>query len=363
MKSFGLDVEDPDLQRELTAAFHRVMTSGHLILGPETSAFEAEFAGYCGAAHAVGVANGLDAISLALRAAGIGPGDEVIVPSHTFAATWLAPAALGARLVPVEPDPRTYTLTADGVAAAVTPRTAAILPVSLYGHPVDMEGIMGLAGRHGLFVLEDAAQGHGAEQRGRRSGALAHASAFSFYPTKNLGALGDGGAVVTSDRQLAERLRSLRNYGAPRKNEHLERGANSRLDELQAALLRVKLPRLDAANDARRAHAAAYAEALAGAPDLILPVEADWARHVYHLYVVRCAARPTVQARLSAADIQTLIHYPTPCHLQPAFADLGFHAGQFPLAEQLAREVLSLPLWPGMPAAATAEVAAAIARR
>lgn len=361
MKSFGLDLEDPELRRELVAAFERVLTSGHVILGPEVEAFEQEFAAWCGAAHAVGVGNGLDAMSLALRAAQVGPGDEVIVPSHTFSATWLAVTLAGARPVPVEPDPTTYTLSADGVAAAVTPRTAAVLPVSLYGHPAEMDGIMELAARHGLFVLEDAAQGHGAEHRGRRTGALAHATAFSFYPTKNLGGVGDGGAVVTHDAKLAERVRSLRNYGALRKNDHQERGVNSRLDEVQAALLRVKLPKLAAANDARRALAAAYGAALAGAAGLTPPSEAAWARHVYHLYVVRCADRAAVQARLQRAGVQTLIHYPTPCHLQPAFADLGLRAGQFPLAESLAQDVLSLPMWPAMPLDTPRQVASAIA--
>jgi dTDP-4-amino-4,6-dideoxygalactose transaminase len=358
LKSFGLDVEDPELRGELAAAFDRVLASGHLILGPETAAFETEFAAWCGAAQAVGVGNGLDAMHLTLRAAGIGPGDEVIVPSHTFAATWLAVTMARARPVPVEPDPSTYTLEAAAVRAAITPRTAAVLPVSLYGHPAEMDGLMALAEEKGLFVLEDAAQGHGAEHRGRRAGSLAHATAFSFYPTKNLGAVGDGGAVVSSDAALLERVRSLRNYGALRKNEHREKGVNSRLDELQAALLRIKLPRLAAANDARRRHAQAYGQALAG-KGVLLPTEAEWARHVYHLYVVRCADRDTLQARLLERGVQTLIHYPTPCHLQPAFADLGFTQGAFPLAEKLAAEVLSLPMWPDMPDETRAATAAA----
>jgi len=362
VRFFEPDLGEPALAAELEAAYRRVAASGQLILGPELAAFEAEFAAYCGADHAVGVGNGLDALTLALRAAGVGEGSEVIVPSHTFVATWLAVVQAGARPVPVEPDAATYTLTADGVAGAITPRTAAVIPVSLYGHPVDMDPILALAGRHGLFVLEDAAQSHGAQYSGRRTGALAHATAFSFYPTKNLGALGDGGAVTTSDAQLAERLRKLRNYGSTRKYEHEMAGVNSRLDELQAAFLRAKLPRLDAANDARRSHAAAYGAALADRPGLTLPAEANWARHVHHLYVVRCADRAAVQARLDAAGVQTLIHYPTPCHLQPAFAGLGFGQGAFPLAERLSREVLSLPMWPGMPKDAPEEVAAALGR-
>lgn len=357
MKFFELDVGNPALQADLDAAYKRVLASGQLILGPELAAFEAEFAAYCGAKQVIGVGNGLDALVLALRAAGVGVGDEVVVPSHTFAATWLAVTQVGARPVPVEPDPASYTITADAVRAALTPRTAAIVPVSLYGHPVDMDPILGLAADRGLFVLEDAAQSHGATCRGRRTGALAHATAFSFYPTKNLGALGDGGAVVTSDPQLAERLRKLRNYGSARKYEHELAGVNSRLDELQAAFLRAKLGRLDAANGARRAHAQAYSKVLAEIPGLTPPATADWAEHVHHLYVVRCADRAAVQAQLSAAEIQTLIHYPIACHRQPAFEALGFKAGQFPLAEQLAAEVLSLPMWPAMPAGA-AELAA-----
>lgn len=360
MKFFQLDSEEARLRGELDAAYGRVLSSGQLILGPELAAFEAEFAAYCGASHAIGVGNGLDALVLTLRAAGVGPGDEVVAPSHTFAATWLAVTQVGARLAPVEPDPTTCTITADAVRAAINPRTAAVIPVSLYGHPVDMDPILALAADHGLFVLEDAAQSHGASLRGRRTGSLAHATAFSFYPTKNLGALGDGGAVTTSDVQLAERLRKLRNYGSARKYEHELAGVNSRLDELQAAFLRAKLARLDAANDARRSHAAAYGRALAGSAAVIPPAEADWARHVYHLYVVRCAERATVQSRLGDAGIQTLIHYPVPCHLQPAFADLGFREGEFPLAEQLAAEVLSLPMWPAMPAGAAEQVAGAL---
>jgi dTDP-4-amino-4,6-dideoxygalactose transaminase len=360
MKFFQLDIHEPRLKAELDAAYQRVAASGQLILGPELAAFEAEFAAYCGAGQAIGVGNGLDALVLALRAAGVGPGDEVIVPSHTFAATWLAVTQAGARPVPVEPDPATYTITAEAVGAALTPRTAAVIPVSLYGHPADIDPILALAADRGLFVLEDAAQSHGALYRGRRAGALAHATAFSFYPTKNLGALGDGGAVTTSDPVLADRVRKLRNYGSVRKYEHELAGVNSRLDELQAAFLRAKLPRLDAANAARRRHAAAYAQALAEVAGVTLPVEAAWAAHVYHLYVIRCADRAATQARLAAAQVQTLIHYPTPCHLQPAFAELGFRPGQFPLAEQLAAEVLSLPMWPGMPAEGPERVAAAL---
>ncbi|THD60496.1 DegT/DnrJ/EryC1/StrS aminotransferase family protein [Phenylobacterium sp.] len=360
IRFYDLGLSDPGLRAELDAAWARVADSGWMILGPELEAFEAEFAAFCGAGHAVGVGNGLDALVLALRAAGVGPGDEVIVPSHTFAATWLAAAAVGARPAPVEVDPKTYTLDPAGAAAAVTARTKAIVPVSLYGHPADMDPLMALAAKHGLFVLEDAAQSHGATYRGRRTGGLAHATAFSFYPTKTLGALGDGGCVTTDDPALAERLRSLRNYGSSEKYRHEVAGVNSRLDELQAAFLRVRLARLDVQIGQRRALAADYGRALAGAPDLTLPYAAKWADPAYHLYVVRSPRRDALQAGLKAAGVETLIHYPIPCHLQGAFADLGFRKGDFPLAERLAEEVLSLPFWPGMDEADAAVVAKAI---
>jgi dTDP-3-amino-3,4,6-trideoxy-alpha-D-glucose transaminase len=360
MKFFDLGLDDPDLRAELDQAYRRVMDSGWMILGRELEAFEAEFSAYCGASHTVGVGNGYDALVLALRAAGIEPGSEVIVPAHTFAATWLAVMAIGARPVPVEVNPASYTLEADAVSAAVTSRTRAVIPVSLYGHPVDMEPLMALAGRHGLFVLEDAAQSQGAAYRGRRTGALAHATAFSFYPTKNLGALGDAGAVVTSDPGLAERVRRLRNYGSSQKYRHEVVGVNSRLDEMQAGFLRVFLKRLDASNDHRRDLAATYGRALAGIQAVTTPDQPDWARHVYHLYVVRAARRDDLQARLRTADIETLIHYPTPCHLQPAFETLGFRKGDFPLAERLAEEVLSLPMWPRMAAEDIEQVVQAI---
>ncbi|WP_340646692.1 DegT/DnrJ/EryC1/StrS family aminotransferase [Phenylobacterium sp.] len=359
MKFFDLNLSDPALRGELDGAYGRVMDSGWMILGPELAAFETEFAAWCGASHAVGVGNGLDALTLTLRAAGVEAGAEVIVPAHTFAATWMAVEALGAVPVPVEVDDRTYTLDAAACAAAVSDRTAAIVPVSLYGHPVNLDPLMALARRHGLFVLEDAAQSHGASFQGRRTGAGAHATAFSFYPTKNLGALGDAGAVTTNDAALAERIRRLRNYGSDQKYVHQTLGVNSRLDELQAAFLRVFLPRLDTANDQRRALAGAYDAALAGC-GLTTPTQAPGARHVYHLYVVRSPDRDALQARLRAAGIESLIHYPIACHLQAAFAHRGFKRGDFPLAEALADEVLSLPLWPAMPVGNVEQVARAI---
>jgi dTDP-3-amino-3,4,6-trideoxy-alpha-D-glucose transaminase len=360
MKFLDLGLSDPALRPALDAAYRRVMDSGWVVLGPEVAAFEGEFAAYCGAAHAVGVGNGLDALTLSLRAADIGAGAEVIVPSHTYAATWIGVTAAGARPVPVEVDPHTCAIDPAAAAAAITERTAAILPVSLYGHPADMDALMALAQRHGLFVLEDAAQSHGATYRGRKVGSLAHATAFSFYPTKNLGAIGDGGAVVTNDAALAARLRRLRNYGQERKYIHDELGVNSRLDELQAAFLRVQLDRLDEGNAARSRVAQLYSEALAGCPGVRTPVEAAWARHVYHLYVVRAADRDRLQADLKTRDIETLVHYPVPCHLQPAFAYLGLGEGAFPIAERLAAEVLSLPLRPTMQSADVAAVAAAV---
>jgi dTDP-3-amino-3,4,6-trideoxy-alpha-D-glucose transaminase len=360
MRFFELGLDEPEIRAALDAAYRRVVDSGWMILGPELEAFEAEFAEVCGAPHMVGVGNGLDALVLTLRAAGIGTGAEVIVPAHTFAATWLAVGAVGARPAPVEVDPHTFTLDPRAIAAAVTPRTQAIIPVSLYGHPADMDAVMEIAARHGLFVLEDAAQAHGATYRGRRVGSLAHATAFSFYPTKNLGALGDGGAVATADPELAQRLRMLRNYGSAQKYVHEITGVNSRLDELQAAFLRARLPGLARTNAQRRALADQYAANLKGVEGLQTPRAAAWAEHVYHLYVVRSAARDVLQARLRASDIETLIHYPIPCHLQPAFAPLGFRKGQFPVAEQLSDEVLSLPLWPEMPVQALEQVTRAI---
>jgi len=361
MKFYDLGLADPALRADLDLAYRRVADSGWMVLGPEVEAFEAEFASFCGADQCIGVGNGYDALVLALRAAGVGPGDEVVVPAHTFAATWLAVMAVGAKPVPVEVDPTSFTITAEAVAAALTPATTAVIPVSLYGHPVDMDPIMALAARHDLFVLEDAAQSHGARYQGRRTGSLAHATAFSFYPTKNLGALGDGGAVTTSDAGLAARLRRLRNYGSDQKYLHQVVGVNSRLDELQAAFLRAMLRRLEARNEQRRVIAAGYDAVLAGIAGLSIPVEASWAEHVRHLYVVRSTARDALQAKLKAAGVETLIHYPIPCHRQPAFESLGLEPEAFPLAERLAGEVLSLPLWPAMPMGNVDEVAALIA--
>ena len=356
MKFYDLGLGDSGLRHALDAAYHRVMDRGWMVLGPEIEAFEQEFASFCDANHCVGVGNGLDALVLTLRAAGIGPDDEVIVPTHTFAATWLAVLAIGARPVPVEIDTVTFTLDPAAAGAAITSKTRAIIPVSLYGHPVDMDPIMMLADRHGIFVLEDAAQSHGATYRGRRTGGLAHATAFSFYPSKNLGALGDGGAITTNDPVIADRLRRLRNYGSIRKYVHDVVGVNSRLDELQAAFLRVRLARLEGGNVARRALANAYGQQLKSIDGLQVPTQASWAEPAYHLYVVRTPHREAVRAALEVAGIESLIHYPTPCHLQPAFEPMGYGRGAFPIAERMADEVLSLPLWPEMPTSNVAEV-------
>jgi dTDP-4-amino-4,6-dideoxygalactose transaminase len=360
LKFFDLTAANEEMSDALDSAYRRVLGSGWVILGPELESFESEFAAFCESSHCVGVGNGLDALALALRAKGIGAGDEVIVPSHTYIATWLAVSMVGARPIPVEVDDATFTMDVRAAEAAVTARTAAIIPVSLYGHPVDMDPILALAERTGLFVLEDAAQAHGARYRGRRIGSLAHATAFSFYPTKNLGALGDGGAVVTSDPVLRDRLRVLRNYGSREKYIHIESGVNSRLDELQAAFLRTRLAVLDDWNEKRRALADSYRRCLTGMAGLVLPTASPGTEHVYHLYVVRARNRDHVSNSLKAQEISTMIHYPVPCHLQQAFSRLGFRRGMFPVAERLAEEVISLPMWPQMPTGAPEIVATAI---
>ncbi|MET0624602.1 MAG: DegT/DnrJ/EryC1/StrS family aminotransferase [Pyrinomonadaceae bacterium] len=343
-----LDLKAPheELREELEAASRRVMESGWFIMGPECEAFEAEFAAYCGARHCVGVGNGLEALHLILRALGVGEGDEVIVPSNTYIATWLAVSCAGATPVPVEPDERTHNLDPARVEEAVTPRTKVVMPVHLYGQAADMDAINEVAARRNLRVVEDAAQAHGARYKGRRAGALADAAGFSLYPGKNLGALGDAGAVVTDDAQLADRVRLLRNYGSRVKYEHEARGFNSRLDELQAALLRAKLPRLDEWNARRRRVAESYLRRLEGVAGLALPEVPEWAEPAWHLFVVRTAERARLQRHLAGAGVGTLIHYPKPPHLQAAYADAGHRAGDFPLAERLSEEVLSLPMGP-----------------
>ncbi len=353
-----LDLKRPHalLAAPLTAAFERVLASGWFIMGPELAAFEAEFAHYCSVSECIGVANGLEALHLLLRAYGIGAGDEVIVPSNTFIATWLAVTQCGATPVAVEPDALTYNLNPASIEAEITARTRAILPVHLYGQPADMAPIMEVASKHGLVVIEDAAQAQGAHYHGQRVGSLGHAAATSFYPGKNLGALGDGGAVLTNDRVIAEKVRMLRNYGSVVKYTHELVGYNSRLDELQAAFLREKLAVLDDWNARRRATAAHYTASIRH-PLIQLPHVPAWAEPVWHLYVVRCSQRDALQQHLASRGIGTVIHYPIPPHLQACYAPWP---QSLPMAETLAKEVLSLPLSPLQTAEETEQVIAAV---
>ena len=343
----------------LRTAFDRVLDSGWFILGAETEAFEREWASYCGARHSVGVANGLDALTLSLRALDVGHGDEVLVPSNTYIASWLAVTQAGARPVPVEPDPRTYNLDPSRLESAITSRTRAIMPVHLYGQSASLEPILDVARRHGLRVIEDAAQAHGASYKGQRIGAHGDVVAWSFYPGKNLGALGDGGAITTNDAQIADRVRVLRNYGSRTKYHNEVIGWNSRLDELQAALLRAKLPFLDSENSHRATIAELYTRCLAGL-GLELPYIAPDCVSAWHLYVVRHPQRDHLASALKEAGIGTVIHYPVPPHLQPAYDDLGHGCGCYPISEALHREVLSLPLSPTLAVAQAEEVVAAI---
>lgn len=336
----------PELREELDSAYRRVMESGWFIMGAEVEAFEKEFAAYCGAAQCVGVGNGLDALHLIVRALDIGPGDEVIVPSNTYIATWLAVSYAGATPVPVEPDEQTCNIDPATIEKAITPRTRAIIAVDLYGQPADFDPINELARRYGIKVIEDAAQAQGAGYKGRRAGSLADVAGFSFYPGKNLGAAGDAGAVVTDDADLADRVRVLRNYGSRSKYYNEVKGFNSRLDELQAAVLRVKLTRLDDWNTRRQRIADLYSQALSRSGSIGLPHVPEWADPAWHLFVVRHSARDRLQEHLTAAGIGTLIHYPCAPHLQTAYAELGYGSGAFPIAEQMADDVLSLPMGP-----------------
>ncbi len=341
-----------DLQDAIDAAALRVLHSGWYILGTEVSAFEAEFAAYHGVEHAVGVANGTDAIELALRAAGIGRGDEVITVSHTAVPTVCAVERAGATPVLVDIEPDTYTIDPAAVRAAITPHTRAILPVHLYGQPADMPALVEIARANHLLLIEDCAQAHGARLNGQLVGTFGDMAAFSFYPTKNLGAAGDGGAVITNDAGYAEKLKRLRNYGQVNRYEFAERGVNSRLDEMQAAILRVKLPHLDAQNATRRALAQCYDAAFADQAAVITPTVRTGAEPVYHLYVVRVAKRDDLMRRLYEQGVQTLIHYAVPVHLQAAYADLGYAKGNLPsslpVTERIAGEILSLPMHAGL---------------
>ena len=333
------------LAAEVNAALLRVADSGWYILGPEVEAFEREFAAYHGVRHAIGVATGTDAIELALRAGVIGAGDEVITVAHTALATVAAIEATGATPVLADIDPATFTLCPDSAQRSITPRTRAILPVHLYGQAADMDALLELADARGLLLIEDCAQAHGALRKGRVVGAMGQMGAFSFYPTKNMGAYGDGGAVITDDDALADKLRKLRNYGQVSRYRHQSRGTNSRLDELQAAILRVKLAHLDELNERRRAIAAVYDKNLRGVQK---PVESLDCRHVYHLYVIRDSRRDQLMADLTERGIGTLIHYPVPAHLQESHVDLGLGAGSLPHTERAAKEILSLPLYIGL---------------
>ncbi len=335
-----------ELREEMDEAYYRVMKSGWYILGQEVSAFESEFAAYCGVKHCIGVGNGLEALHLILRAYQIGPGDEVVVPSNTCIATWMAVSASGAKPVPVEPDINTYNIDPSRIEEAITPKTKAIIPVHLYGQPADMDPILNLAKKHGLKVIEDSAQTHGAQYKGRKTGSLGDAAGFSFYPTKNLGALGDGGAVTTNDDALADSIKRLRNYGSVKKDDNEVQGLNSRLDELQAAFLRVKLKRLDEWNQRRTQLAGLYLKGLEKVSGLVLPHVPDWAEPVWHLFVVRTEHRDSLRKRLEGAEIGTLIHYPVPPHLSPAYAQRGWRENSFPIAAKLAKTVLSLPMGP-----------------
>ena len=329
---------------EITEAVSKVLRESDFILGREVSLFEEEFASFCEAKWAIGVDSGTSALELALRAYEIGPGDEVITAANSFIASALAISHAGATPVLVDVDADTYTIDVAAIEKAITPRTKAIIPVHLYGHPADMDPILQLAQRHGLVVIEDACQAHGARYKGKRTGSLGHAAAFSFYPGKNLGAYGDGGAVVTSDHAVAKRLEMLRNYGQKEKYQHMFRGYNRRLDTLQAAVLRIKLKYLEEWNEARRQHAKTYCRLLEQI-GIVVPRAAATSESVWHLYVIRIDQRDTLKEHLTTRGIGVGIHYPIPIHLQPAYRDLGYRPGDFPVTEDHARRILSLPMY------------------
>jgi dTDP-4-amino-4,6-dideoxygalactose transaminase len=347
------------IKAEIDAAVLGVLESSQFVLGPELEAFEREFAEYCQVDHAVGVNSGTSALHLALLAGGIGPGDEVITVPFTFVASVGAIIYAGARPVLIDVDPISLTMDVNQIERAITPRTRAILPVHLYGQVADMDPIMEIARRHGLLVIEDAAQAHGAEYKGRRSGSIGDLACFSFYPGKNLGAYGEGGAVTTNNPDYARTVRMLRDFGSEQKYRHLLKGFNYRLESLQAAVLRVKLRHLEDWTNKRRAHAACYDTLMANGP-VVAPRELAYARHVYHVYAVRTSERERLQSTLLDQNIHTGIHYPIPVHLQPAYRDLGYTCGQFPRSEQAAAEVLSLPMFPELTDAQIDQVSATV---
>ena len=338
-----LRAQHAPLQDAMERVFRELIARGDFIMGAAVERFEGEYAAYIGTRHAIGVGTGLSAIELALRAFDVGPGDEVITPANTFIATVLAIMAVGAKPVFVDMDAVSYGIDAGAIGAAVTPKTKAIVPVHLYGQPVELDAVVAVARRHHLIVIEDAAQAHGARYKGRRAGSIGDAAAFSFYPSKNLGALGDGGMITTSDDRAAAKLRLLRNYGQRVKYYHAIPGTNSRLDTLHAAVLSIKLPHLDGWNAARRRHADAYAVRLAG--HVKTPIASADVEHIYHLYVIETPDRSALEQRLKARQIQTGIHYPVPAHLQEACAPLGYKAGDFPVTEAAAPRLLSLPMF------------------
>lgn len=348
IKFLDLQAAITELHDEITSEINRILLSGQYILGNEVEAFEHQFASYTETNHAIGVGNGLDAIHLTLLALGVGEGDEVIVPSNTYIATWFAVSHCGATPVPVEPDLMTYGIDASRIEEAITPKTKVILPVHLYGQPADLEPILSIAKKQGIFVVEDAAQAHGARYRGKRIGGHGDAVAWSFYPGKNLGAIGDGGAVTTNNQDLANRIRKLRNYGSPQKYIHDSIGWNSRLDPIQAAILRTKLKYLDEWNLRRSSIAKIYTETLQST-SLTLPALQDWATPVWHLFVVAHAERDRLQNALAQRGIPTLIHYPVPPHLQNAYHNLQLTEEQLPIATTLSKQILSLPIGPHLP--------------
>jgi dTDP-4-amino-4,6-dideoxygalactose transaminase len=347
------------IKTEICEAIDRVLETSQFVLGSEVAAFEGEFADFCGARHGIGVNSGTSALHLALLAAGIGPGDEVITVPFTFVATVAAIVYTGARPVFVDIDPRSYTIDVTQIERAITKRTKAILPVHLYGHPADLDPIIEIARRHHLVLIEDAAQAHGAEYKGRRVGSIGDLACFSFYPGKNLGAYGEGGMVITNQSGYDRTIRMLRDWGQEHKYHHVLKGFNYRMEGLQGAILRVKLRYLEAWTEARRTHAALYDELLAGS-NVQPPQAMAYARHVYHIYAIRSTERAALQQGLTGQDIQSGIHYPFPVHLLPAYADLGYHSGNFPQAEAMAAEELSLPMYPELSKEAVHRVAAAL---